>query len=183
MTEREKMLAGEMYNPADAELVALRSAARRVCGAFSGSGPEAGALQPLRALFGSAGKDFYVEPTFRCDYGCHIHVGDNFYANFDCLILDVCEVTIGNNCMLAPRVGIFTATHPLQAEARCAGMEYGKPIALGNNVWVGAGALILPGVSVGHGAVVAAGAVVTKDVPPGVVVAGNPARVIRQIES
>ena len=133
-------------------------------------------------LLGSTGKLVYMEPTIRFDYGYNTHVGENFFANFDCTILDVCEVRFGDNCMLGPSVQIYTATHPLHPVERNSGEEYAKPITIGNNVWIGGNAVINPGVRVGDNAIVAAGAVVVKDVPANVVVGGNPARVIKEIE-
>ncbi len=133
----------------------------------------------LKELFGSSGAGLYVEPPFRCDYRSNIHVGDRFYANFDCLILDVCEVRIGHDCLMGPGAHIYTATHPLRAAERASGLEYGKPVVIGDHVWIGGRAVINPGISIGDGAIVAAGAVVTKDVPPRSVVGGNPARVIK----
>lgn len=122
-----------------------------------------------------------MKPTFRCDYGYNIHVGENFFANYDCVILDVCQVTIGDNCMLAPRVCIYTATHPLDAPTRISGLEYGREVKIGDNVWIGGSAVIVPGVTIGNNVVIAAGAVVTKDVPDNVVVGGNPAKIIKHL--
>lgn len=179
MTEREKMLAGELYLDQDAELVALRKHARRVCHQFNQAGENASAL--LGALFGGTEGKLYIEPSFRCDYGCNIYVGRSFYANFDCVILDAAEVRIGDEVMLAPKVGIYTATHPLNPALRCSGQEFAKPVTIGNRVWIGGGATICPGVTIGDGAVIAAGAVVTKDVPPMTLYGGNPARKIKDI--
>ncbi|MDR7241476.1 maltose O-acetyltransferase [Priestia megaterium] len=136
----------------------------------------------LKELFGSTGNSLYIEPTFRCDYGSNIHVGENFYANFDCVLLDVCEIRIGDNCFLAPGVHIYTATHPLHALERISGAEFGKRVEIGNNVWIGGRAIINPGVKIGNNAVIASGAVVTKNVPDSVVVGGNPAVIIKRIE-
>ena len=134
----------------------------------------------LEELLGQVGENIFIEPTFKCDYGYNIKVGDNFYANFDCVILDVCPVTIGKNVFLAPGVHIYTATHPLDAEERCSGAEYGKPVTIGDNVWLGGRSVIAPGVTIGNNVVVAAGAVVVKDVPDNVVVGGNPAKIIKE---
>lgn len=136
----------------------------------------------LLELLGSTGNYFYIEPTFRCDYGYNIHIGENFYANFDCVMLDVCEIRIGDNCFLAPGVHIYTATHPLNAQERISGAEYGKPVTIGDNVWIGGRAVINPGVKIGNNSVIASGAVVTKDVQDNVVVGGNPAKIIKHIE-
>ncbi|UOF88686.1 sugar O-acetyltransferase [Fodinisporobacter ferrooxydans] len=183
-SEKEKMLNGKLYNAADAELVKERQNARRLTRLYNQTfeTEDVKRTEILKELFGSTGDHVYIEPNFRCDYGYNIHVGENFYANFDCVILDVCEVRIGDNCLLAPGVHIYTATHPLHPYERIAGAEYGKRVTIGNNVWIGGGAIINPGIHIGNNVVVASGAVVTKDVPDNVVVAGNPAKVMKQIE-
>lgn len=183
-TEKEKMLAGEMYNPADPELVKERENARRLVRIYNQTLETEGDKRTklLKELLGSTGENVYMEPTIRFDYGYNTLVGENFYANFDCVILDVCEVRIGDNCMLAPGVHIYTATHPLNPTERNAGKEYAKPVTIGNNVWIGGRAVINPGVKVGNNVVIASGAIVTKDVPDNVVVGGNPAKIIKQIE-
>lgn len=134
-----------------------------------------------RTLFGKAGQNLYVNPPINVDYGCHITVGDNFYANMDCIFLDVNRVTIGNNVMVGPRVGFYTAGHPIVANIRIEDLEFGSPIVVEDNVWIGGSAVILPGVTIGKNAIVGAGAVVTKDVPANSIVGGNPAKVIRMI--
>jgi maltose O-acetyltransferase len=183
-TEKEKMLAGEMYNPADPELVKDRENARRLVRIFNQTLENEGnkRVKLLKELLGSTGENVYMEPNIRFDYGYNTYVGKNFFANFDCTILDVCEVRFGDNCLLAPGVQIYTATHPLNPTERNSGKEYAKPITIGNNVWIGGSAIINPGVTIGNNVVIASGAVVTKDVPDNVVVGGNPARVIKQIE-
>ncbi|GAA0361226.1 maltose O-acetyltransferase [Bacillus horti] len=183
-TEKEKMLAGELYIAADPELRKESLRARELTRKFNQSieTDQELRLQILKELFGSTGQNIYIEPTFRCDYGYNIHVGENFFANFDCVILDVCKVTIGDHCMLAPGVHIYTATHPLDPIVRASGAEYGKPVTIGNYVWIGGRAVINPGVTIGNNVVIASGAVVTKDVPDNVVVGGNPARVIKEIK-
>lgn len=183
-TEKEKMLAGELYEAWDEELARERKNARRLTRLFNQTTEEEDdkRIQLLKELFGSTGESIYIEPTFKCDYGYNIHVGENFFANFDCVILDVCKVKIGKNCFIAPKVGIYTATHPIIAAQRVAGPEYGKPIVIGDNVWIGGSAVINPGVTIGDNVVVASGAVVTKDVPNNVVVGGNPAKIIKYIE-
>lgn len=183
-TEKEKMLQGELYNPADPELVRERERARRLTRLFNQTleTEYTRRTELLRELFGTTGDHLYIEPTFRCDYGYNIHIGENFYANFDCVILDVCEVRIGDNCLLGPGVHIYTATHPLDSYERISGVEYGKPVTIGNNVWIGGRAIINPGIRIGNNVVVASGAVVTKDVPDNVVVGGNPATIIRQLD-
>lgn len=123
-----------------------------------------------------------MEPNLHVDYGYNIHVGNHFYANFNCTILDVCEVRIGDYCLMGPDVHIYTATHPLHPRERNTGAEYGKPVTIGNNVWIGGRAVINPGVTIGDNVVIASGSVVTKDVPDHMIVGGNPARIIREIE-
>ena len=182
--EKEKMVSGKPYIAADPELIRDRENARKLTRLYNqtteSEGNERTAL--LKQLLGSTGLNIYIEPTFRCDYGYNISVGENFYANFDCVILDVCEVKIGRDCLLAPGVHIYTATHPLDPFERSSGVEYGKPVTIGDHVWIGGRAIINPGVTIGSHSVVASGAVVTKDVPEGVVVGGNPAKVIKHIE-
>jgi len=184
-SEKEKMLAGELYDPSDPELVADRKRARTLTRQYNGTtADETGRRRDIvDELFGSTGDDCYVEPPFRCDYGYNIHVGENFYANFDCVVLDVCRVEIGRNCMVGPGVHIYTATHPLDASERVAGREYGKPVTVGDDVWIGGGAVLNPGVTVGDEAVVGSGAVVTGDVPDGAVVQGNPAEVVKELNA
>lgn len=183
-TEKEKMLSGELYSPADSELVRDREEARRKVRIYNETIESEGDKRRvlLGDLLGSTGELVYMEPTIRFDYGYNTHVGENFFANFDCIILDVCEVRFGDNCMLGPSVQIYTATHPLHPDERNSGREYGKPITIGNNVWIGGHAVINPGVNIGDNAIIAAGAVVVKDVPANVVVGGNPAKVIKEIE-
>ena len=183
MTEREKMLAGMLYDPQDVELRALHARARQVTDAFNQRVeiPLEARLEMLRALFGSTGERFFIEPSFRCDYGRNIYVGENFFMNFDCVILDVAPVHIGANCMIGPQVGIYTATHPLDARERATGLELGRPVAIGDDCWIGGHAVINPGVTLGDGVVVASGAVVTKIFGGHVVIGGNPARVLRSL--
>ena len=182
-SEKAKMIAGELYDPADPQLLDEREHAREVTRQFNRTEASvAEAQQHLRGLFGAAGEHLLVEPPFRCDYGYNIRVGDDFYANFDCVILDVCPVDFGDECMLGPGVHVYTATHPLDAEERVAGREYGKPVTVGDRVWIGGQAVLNPGVTVGDDAVVASGAVVTEDVPDNAVVQGNPATVVKELD-
>ncbi|MFG6655250.1 maltose O-acetyltransferase [Scandinavium sp. M-37] len=180
--EKRKMIAGELYRPGDDTLRADRLRARTILHRYNHSSPEEKPLRTalLGELLGQA-EDAYIEPTFRCDYGYNIFLGKNFYANFDCVMLDVCPIHIGENCMLAPGVHIYTATHPLDAEERNAGAEFGKPVTIGNSVWIGGRAIINPGVTIGDNAVIASGAVVVKDVPANAVVGGNPAKIIKML--
>lgn len=176
------MLDGELYDASDVELVQQRFRAQVAIHELNISNPsdEAARRRILIALFGSGGDSVWLEPPFRCDYGSNIYLGEKVYFNFDCVILDVCEVRIGNNVFIAPGVHIYAATHPLEAELRRT-QEYGKPVTIGNDVWIGGRAIICPGVTIGDRSVIGAGSVVTKEVPVGVVVAGNPARIIRKI--
>lgn len=137
----------------------------------------------MKELLGSCFDDVYIEPIFNCDYGKNIHVGDHFYANYNCVFLDVCEIRFGNNCLVAPQVGIYTATHPLDPVERCKlGNELGKPVTIGDNCWIGGHATINPGVTLGNNVVVASGAVVTKSFGDNVVIGGNPAKIIKEIK-
>jgi len=183
-SEKEKMLNGELYDTAASELVADRERARELTRRYNQTtgDDEIERQNILEELFGSCGDACDIEPPFRCDYGYNINVGENFYANFDCVILDVCQVDIGQNCQIAPGVHIYTATHPLNASERTNGLEYGKPVTIGDNVWIGGQAILNPGVTIGDNSVIASGAVVTEDVPDDVVVQGNPATVTKEIE-
>lgn len=182
-TEKQKMIDGELYIAWDSELIADRENARRLTRLVNNTleTERKKRVDLLKQLFGSTGEELFIEPDFRCDYGYNIYVGENFYANFNCVILDVCPVRIGDNCFLAPGVHIYTATHPLEPGERISGLEYGKPVTIGSNVWLGGGAIINPGVTIGDNVVVASGSVVTKDVIDDVVVGGNPAHIIKKI--
>ncbi len=169
MTVRDKMLAGELYDPNDPELVTMRQRARDLC-----------AARDFRELFASGGDTVNVQPPFFCDYGANIHLGANVFFNFNCVVLDVCPVSIGSFTLFGPGVQILTPLHPFDAQERRT-REYGKPIAIGDDVWVGGGALILPGVRIGSRTVIGAGSVVTRDIPDDVFAAGNPCRVIRKL--
>lgn len=183
MTEREKMISGELYRAGDPELVAGRERARELCAKINGVVSDAAAREVhIRELLGSAGKNVYMEPNVRLDYGYNMEVGDDFYANFDCVFLDCAPIKIGNNCMFAPGVHVYTAYHPLDATERNSGREFAKSVTIGNNVWIGGRSVINPGITIGDNAVIGSGSVVTKDVPANTVVAGNPARVIRQLD-
>lgn len=184
-TEKEKMLAGELYYAFDEELVKERERAKELLYELHHLSPAEQEKRTglFRQLLGKTGQQFIIESPFHCDYGYNIRLGENFYANVGCTILDVAPVTIGDNVLLAPHVGIYTAGHPLDVELRVAGLEYGYPVTIGNNVWIGGNVVILPGVSIGDNTVIGAGSVVTKDIPDHVVAVGNPCRVIKDIDS
>jgi maltose O-acetyltransferase len=181
-SERDKMLAGASYDPLDPDLVARRTRARDLCQALNATREEDAADRRaiLRDLLGSGGDTVSIQPPFFCDYGENIRLGERVFFNFNCVVLDVCLVTIGDFTLFGPAVQIYTPLHPWNAAARRR-EEYGKPVDIGADVWVGGGAIILPGVSIGARAVIGAGSVVTRSVPPGVFAAGNPCRVIREI--
>ncbi len=184
MGELEKAARGLLYDANyDPAVLERRKAAKRVLHRLNALSPddEVDRAELVRGLLGRIGGSFVIEGPFHCDYGFNIEIGDNFYANVNLVILDGAKVTIGNNVFIAPNVGIYTAGHPLDAERRNAGIEYALPITIGDNVWIGGGVSIMPGVTIGAGAVIGGGAVVTRDVPPYVVSAGNPAKVIRAI--
>jgi maltose O-acetyltransferase len=180
--EWEKMLSGELYNALDPELVQARVRARDLCQDLNATREREQQLRRriLTELFGSGGDSVWMQPPFFCDYGCNIHLGQRVYFNFNCVVLDVCEVRIGDLVFFGPAVQIYAATHPMDAQLRQT-QEYGKPITIGSDVWVGGGAIICPGVTIGSKTVIGAGSVVTRNIPDGVFAAGNPCRVIRQI--
>ncbi len=181
-TEREKMLAGELYDALDLELVDTRTRARDLCQTLNASRESDVDLRRSLCgqLFGKGGDTVWMQPPFYCDYGSNIELGERVFFNFNCVVLDVCRVTIGDFTMFGPAVQILTPMHPWNAALRRK-QEYGKAVVIGSDVWVGGGALILPGVKVGSRSVIGAGSVVTRDIPDGVFAAGNPCRVIRDI--
>lgn len=181
-TEREKMIAGEPYDPRDPELVLARRRARDLCQDLNATrdADERERRRILEALFATGGDSVWMEPPFFCDYGANIELGERVFFNFNCVVLDVCPVRIGRFTLIGPAVQIYTAMHPFDAAERRKA-EYGKPVTIGEDVWIGGGAIVLPGVSIGARTVIGAGSVVTRDVPEGVFAAGNPCRVIRAI--
>ncbi|RPD97935.1 sugar O-acetyltransferase [Aureibaculum marinum] len=184
-TEKEKMLAGELYNPNDKTLLEERHNARllfRKINQISTNDTKL-IISLFRQLFGKTGKGLFIEPPFYCDYGYNIKLGNQVFMNYNCCILDVAEVTIGDRVMFGPNVQIYTATHPLDAKTRNSWLEFAKPISIGNDVWIGGGAIICPGVNIGDRAVIGAGAVVTKNVPNDVLVGGNPAKIVKKIDN
>ncbi len=179
-TEKEKMLAGELYRPSDpeilADLAATQSWLARYNAALGRSTGEQHAL--LRERFGAVGTGCVIRPPFFCDYGFNIRLGTNVFMNFNCVVLDVVTVEIGDGTQIGPAVQIYAADHPRDPKVRCDGLEFGKPVRIGRNVWIGGGAIILPGITIGDDAVIGAGSVVTRDVATGATVAGKPARVM-----
>jgi maltose O-acetyltransferase len=183
MTEREKMLAGELYDPFDPELVAARERARDRCQTLNATreSQQQERRRILSDLFGKGGDSVWMQPPFFCDYGTNIELGERVFFNFNCIVLDVCRVRIGDYTLIGTAVQIYTPMHPLDAGQRRVA-EFGKPVNIGSDVWIGGGAIILPGVSIGSRAVIGAGSVVTRDVPDQVFAAGNPCRVIRVLD-
>ena len=185
MTEKEKMAAGLLYDANyDRELMEARTRCKDICHEFNSlyQSEEEKQKGLLKGLLGKTGEEFRVTAPFWCDYGFNIELGENFYVNHSCVILDCAKVTFGDNVFVGPDCGFYTAGHPIDAKQRNQGLEYARPIHVGDNVWIGGGVRVLPGVSIGEGAVIGSGSVVTKDIPPRVIAAGNPCRVIREIE-
>lgn len=183
MTEKEKMFAGYLYDPTGAEFSDERNACKDLCYEYNNIKPSC--LQErkrvMKKILGKCTDNFFIEQPFYCDYGCNITVGDNFYANHGTVILDAVSVTFGDNVFIAPQCGFYAAGHAFDAESRNKGLEIALPIRVGNNVWIGGGVVVLPGVTIGDNTIIGAGSVVNKDIPSGVVAAGNPCRVIRKI--
>lgn len=182
-SEKEKWLAGEYFNPLDPELCAARSRARRLTKALNDSADdEAGLREMLLAeLLPRAAGRVWIEPPFHCDYGSNIECGERVFFNFDCVVLDVGPVRIGSRVLFGPGVHLYTVTHPMDAAERAGGLEVGRAVEIGDDVWVGGGSIVCPGVRIGARSVIGAGSVVTRDVPDGVFAAGNPCRVIRRL--
>ena len=178
-TEKEKMLNEEYYDASGEELTKEREYAKDLCYDYNHTRPsEKEKLKNIiKKLFKSTGENYKINPPFFCDYGYNISIGENFYSNYNLIILDVCEVSFGNNVFIGPNVGIYTAGHPVDVELRNNGVEYGKKIKIGNNVWIGGNVTILPGVTIGDNVTIGAGAVVTKDIPSNVTAFGNPCKV------
>ena len=184
-TEREKMLRGDLYIASDPELVAERERARRLWQSYNVLDPAAASAKRdiLQQLLGAVGAKAVIEPPFFCDYGTMITLGPEVFVNFNCVFLDCSTIDIGAQTQLGPAVQLYTATHPIDAAARVAGPELARPIRIGRRVWIGGGSIVLPGVEIGDDTVIGAGSVVTRSVPAGVVAAGNPCRVIREVGS
>ena len=182
-TEKEKMLAGERYNILDPELDRIRLETKRKLRVYNLSTEEDDRESLLQDLLGTIGKNVTIWTPFNCIYGENIHIGNDVFFNLNCMIIDNHRVEIGDHVMFGPGIQIYTAAHPLDAASRNQGWEITKPVTIGSSVWIGGSAILLPGVMIGERSVIGAGAVVTQDVPPDVVVAGNPARIIKQIEN
>ncbi|MES2772667.1 MAG: sugar O-acetyltransferase [Bacteroidota bacterium] len=180
-SEKEKMLAGELYNALDKQLTDERIKARLLLKQLNDSGEDEmrEGENILKQLMPNAGGGLWLQPPFYCDYGTNIILGEKVFFNFNCVVLDVAQVTIGSRTLLGPNVQIYTATHPLNYLERASGLEFGKPIWIGEDVWIGGGAIICPGVKIGNRSIIGAGSVVTKDIPDDVIAAGNPCRVIK----
>ena len=177
------MLAEELYVASDPELVEMQIRRYRFMDEFNATKYEdfEGREKLARELFAHLGKNAYINKPFHCDYGCHISIGDNFFSNFDCIMLDVNKITIGNNVFIAPRVSLYTAGHPIDKDVRNEHLEYGKAIVIGDDVWIGGNVVVNPGVTIGSNVVIGSGSVVTKDIPDNVVACGNPCVVKRPI--
>ena len=184
MTEFEKMVSGAWYDPGDEALSAARNLASALCRQANALEPDQweGRMALLRPLFARTGAEFFLTPDFRCDYGSNLTLGEDFYSNYDLVILDCAPVTFGDRVMVGPNCAFYTAIHPMDAARRATGIERAEPIAVGNDVWFGGNVVVLPGVTIGDGAVIGAGSVVTRDVPAGMFAAGNPCRPIRPAE-
>jgi maltose O-acetyltransferase len=182
-TEKQKMLSGELYNALDPELSEERLKARLLLSELNNSreDEEEKRNSILKKLIPDAGAGFWLQPPFYCDYGYNISTGERVFFNFNCVVLDVMPVKIGNRTLIGPNVQIYTATHPMDYRERAAGLEFAKPVTIGEDVWIGGSAVICPGVTIGDRSVIGAGSVVTKDIPPDVFAAGNPCRVIRNL--
>lgn len=179
--EKEKMISGEIYDPTDLKLVLDRAYANKICTKYNKkSFNEINMRSRLLKKIIRASGNFWIKPPFFCDYGYNIEIGKNVMLNFGCVILDVCSVKIGDNTLIGPNSHIYTACHSLDARERMENREYGKPVSIGSNVWIGGNCVVLPGVSIGDNSIIGAGSVVTKDIPSNVVAVGNPCEVIKE---
>ncbi len=183
MNEKEKMINGKLYNPQDSELVSERNNAKLICHQYNNIFPEKfdDRRKLIIKIFNKTGENFLIEPNFFCDYGYNIEIGENFYSNHNLVILDPAKVKFGDNVLIGPNCGFYTAEHPLDASIRNTGLEFAKPISVGNNVWFGGNVTVLGGVTIGDNCVIGAGSVIIKDIEPNCVVVGNPAKVIKRI--
>ena len=185
VTEKENMLAGEMYDATDSQLTFERRRARDLCKALNETHDHEQELREsiTRELFGGAGEAVWIEPPFYCDYGFNITLGSKVFFNFNCVILDPAPVLIGSNVLFGPGVQVYTAAHPMNASDRRTWREFAQPVKIGSDVWVGGGAILCPGVRIGSQSVIGAGSVVTDDIPEDVFAAGNPCRLIRRLDN
>lgn len=183
MTEKEKMLNGKPYKSLGEELLGEHQYAEEMVFEYNNLPPNETHKRNdiIKRLFGKVGDSFFIEPPFRCDYGYNISIGVNFYSNYNCTILDCAKVTIGDNVKFAPNVSLFTAGHPIHFEARNEGFGYAFPITIGNNVWIGGGVIVNPGITIGDNVVIGSGSVLTKNIPSNTIAVGNPCKVIREI--
>ena len=184
MSEKEKMLLGEIYDANyDEELMNERIKAKDLCYEYNHLKPSQinERTEIMKKILGKTKDNFLIEQSFECDYGYNIEIGENFYSNHNLVILDANKVVFGDNVFIGPNCGFYTAGHPLDAETRNKGLEYAKPIEVGNNVWIGGNVVVLPGVKIGDNVVIGAGSVVTKNIPSNVLAVGNPCKVIREI--
>lgn len=185
MREKEKMLQGLLYDANyDSELADERIKCKSLCANYNALSPDKteDRKELLRQILGKTGKNFLIEQNFWCDYGYNIEIGENFYSNHNCVILDPAKVAFGDNVFIGPNCGFYTAGHPIDIEQRNLGLEYAYPIKIGNNVWIGGNVCVMPGVTVGDNVVIGAGSVVTKDIPSNVIAVGNPCKVIRKLK-
>lgn len=183
-TEKEKCRNGELYDANnDKELIAERLRCKEICCDYNGLRPSqiVERTELIRSLLGSVGSNFVIEQPFYCDYGYNIEIGENFYANMNCVILDEAPVRFGDNVFVAPNCGFYTAGHPFDVTQRNSGLEYARPITVGNNVWIGAQVCVLPGVTIGDNSVIGAGSIVNRNIPADSLAVGNPCRVIRKL--
>ncbi len=183
MQERDKMIKGELYNAEDPVLVKDRLKCKQLCFEFNNTPftePEKMSAI-IRKILGKTKVRFNINPIFFCDYGYNTEIGENFYSNHNLIILDCAKVTFGDNVFIGPNCGFYTAAHPTDAETRNKGLEFAKPIKVGNNVWFGGNVCVMPGITIGDNCVIGAGSVVTKDIPTNSIAVGNPCRVIKQI--
>lgn len=184
MTNKQKMLNGELYLASDKELTAMKKNANNLFDKINNSKMNDHKIRKryFKKLLGTIGNDYNINKPFYCDYGVNIHIGNNFYANFNTTMLDVAEIRIGNNVMFGPNVNIYTAGHPIDPDVRNSQLEFGKKVTIGNNVWVGGSVVINPGVTIGNNVVIASGSVVTKSFNDNVIIGGNPAKILRKID-
>ena len=185
MTEKEKMLAGKIYDAsADQELIDDRLRAKDLCYEYNALRPSRVEKREeiLRELFGTTKDTFFIEQPFLCDYGYNIEVGEKFYSNHNLVILDANKVKFGDNVYIGPNCGFYTSGHPFEADDRNQGLEYSKPIEIGNNVWIGGNVSVLPGIKIGDNCIIGAGSIVTKDIPEDSLAVGNPCKVIKNIK-